>query len=71
MEIRILTQETIELNGEQVISTKQVGTTSLEQLQKDLVAVTTERDRMQELLDGVNRKIELVNNIGENNYIIL
>ena len=54
-----------------MISTKQVGTTSLEQLQKDLVAVTTERDRMQELLDGVNRKIELVNNIGENNYIIL
>ena len=71
MEIRILTQETIELNGEQVTSYKEIGSTSAEQLQKDLEVVMSELTRIQQLVTNVNTKIALVDAVGDKNYIIL
>jgi hypothetical protein len=58
-------------DGTTRILTNEIGSTTLEQLQKDLQVSIQQRDRMQELVDLTNREIELVNSAGENDYIIL
>jgi hypothetical protein len=58
-------------DGTTKILTNEIGSTTLEQLQKDLQVSIQQRDRMQELVDLTNREIELVNTAGENDYIIL
>jgi hypothetical protein len=66
-------KETIISNsdGKTKILTNEIGSTTLEQLQKDLEVSIQQRDRMQELVDLTNKEIELINNAGENDYIIL
>ena len=68
---RILKNKIYLQNGEQITIQDEIGKTTLEQLQKDLEMCIQQRDRMQELVDMVNHKIELCNNAGENDYIIL
>ena len=66
-------KETIITNtdGTSKTLTSEVGSSTLEQLQIDLGVCIQQRDRMQELVDLVNRKIELVNTAGDNDFIIL
>ena len=66
-------KETIITNtdGTSKTLTSEVGSSTLEQLQIDLEVCVQQRDRMQELVDLVNRKIELVNTAGDNDFIIL
>jgi len=70
-EIRILKNRQVTINGELVTVQEEVGKTSLEQLQADLAACTQQLQRMQELVALVNHKIDLVNNAGENDFIVL
>jgi hypothetical protein len=58
-------------DGTTKILTNEIGSTTLEQLQKDLEVSIQQRDRMQELVDLTNKEIELINSAGENDYIIL
>jgi hypothetical protein len=58
-------------DGTTKILTNEIGSTTLEQLQKDLQVSIQQRDRMQELVDLTNKEIELVNTAGENDYIII
>ena len=51
--------------------TNDLGSTTLEKLQEDLIVATQQRDRMQELVDLDNKKIELANTSDINNIIIL
>ena len=69
---RILKNSTIlQNNGTPIVMQNQVGSTTLTQLQTDLSVATQQLNRTQEIVNLINTKIGLVNNAGDNDFIVL
>ena len=69
---RILKNSTIlQNNGTPIVMQNQVGSTTLTQLQTDLSVATQQLTRTQEIVNLINTKIGLVNNAGDNDFIVL
>ena len=68
---RILKNNTVLQNNVETVIQTQVGTTTVEQLQKDLEVATNQLTRTQDIVALINHKIELANNAGDNDFIVL
>lgn len=68
---RILKNSTVLQNNVETVIQTQVGTTTVEQLQKDLEVATNQLTRTQGIMALINHKIELANSAGDNDFIVL